>query len=292
MPKKRYEYQKGSKCEQNVTRNRLRAQEKSKEKKIEKSWADMPTTQQNQSRKAPYSRRFCLRTYILPDRIDTFLRTQPWISHWCYTTHDKDIDEKGNLKKSHTHILLYTYSQKTASAIKKNFDRYDEETRKEGEMPEATHVEICSSMVAQYRYQLHLDDKDKYQYSFNERYCDDYSWWHKLEVTDGMTDTKNVALSVINDILRGSTSMDLAERYGKDYVYHIAHYQKFIAQHNREEMLRNAQSTDIAEYFALLLENTPINQADKNTFFMVLDFIKSECMFTYNSKINFYLEEK
>ena len=71
-------------------------------------------------------------------------------------------------------ILLYTYDRKTASAIKKKFDRYDEETRKEGEMPEATHAEICSSMVAQYRYQLHLDDKDKYQYPFKDRYCDDY----------------------------------------------------------------------------------------------------------------------
>ena len=121
MSNKRYNFQKGSKSEQNVARNRLRAQEKAKEKKTEKSWADIPTTQQNHTHKQPYSRKFCLRTYISPDKIEIFLRTSPWISHWCYTTHDKDVDDDGNTKISHTHILLYTYSQKTASAIKKNF---------------------------------------------------------------------------------------------------------------------------------------------------------------------------
>lgn len=291
MPKKRYEYQKGSKCEQNVTRNRLRAQEKAKEKKTEKSWADMPTTQ-NQTEKVLYSRKFCINTYIAVNELEAFLRTQPWINHWCYTSHDKDEKDDGTVKEFHTHVLLYTYNAKTASAVKKNFDRYEKETCKEGEIPQNTLVQICNDMVSQYRYQLHLDDKDKYQYPFNERYCDDYAWWHKLEVTDGMTDTKNIALAIIDDWKNGATVYELAERYGTNFVYHIAHFQKFFALHSREEMLREAKQTEISEYFSLLLENTPINQADKNTFFMVLDFIKSECMFTYNSKINFYLEEK
>ena len=292
MPKKRYEYQKGSKSEQNVKRNRLRAQEKSKEKKTEKSWADMPTTQQNQSHKQPYSRKFCINTYISVNKLEMFLRLQPWISHWCYTSHDRDIKEDGSTKEFHTHVLLYTYDAKTASAVKKKFDRYENEHCKEGETPQNTLVQICTDMVSQYRYQLHLDDKDKVQYSFNERYCDDYSWWHKLEVTDGMTDTKNVVLAIIDDIKAGATHYELAQRYGAYYVFHIAHIQKFMALHNREEMLKGIHNTDISQYFTILLENSPFQQEAKNYFFMVLDYIKTECQFTYDSKLNFYLEER
>lgn len=291
MPKKRYEYQKGSKCEQNVARNRLRAQEKAKEKKTEKSWADMPTTQ-NQTEKVLYSRKFCINTYIAVNKLETFLRTQPWVSHWCYTSHDKDEKDDGTVKEFHTHVLLYTYSQKTASAVKKNFDRYEKETCKEGETPQNTLVQICNDMVSQYRYQLHLDDKDKYQYPFNERYCDDYSWWHKLEVTDGMNEPKNIVLAIIDDILSGVPSYVLAERYGKDYVYHIQHFQKFIAQHNRETMLNNFNGMDISDYFVMLLENSPLQKESITIFFMVLDYIKRECMLSYNSKLNFYLDER
>jgi hypothetical protein len=175
--------------------------------------------------------------------------------------------------------------------VKKNFDRFAKEIVKEGEEPQNTLCQICYDMVAQYRYQLHLDDKDKYQYSFNERICDMPTWWSKLEQTDGMTDTNNTFLAIVNDILNGASVMQLAERYGKDYGYHIPAFEKFISQYSREQYLREDNSKNISEYFRFLLESSPLPQEQITAFFNCLDYIKQECMFTYNSKLNFYLDE-
>lgn len=235
-------------------------------------------------------RNFCLTTYIAVDKLETFLRSRDWISHWCYTSHDKDLNEDGTTKEFHTHVLLYTYHQKTASAVKKNFDRYSKEITAEGEQPQNTLVQICNDMVAQYRYQLHLDDADKYQYSFNERICDNPNWWHKLECSDGLND--NMTVAILNDMMNGVSVMDLASRYGKDFVYHVAHYQKVIAMYNREQMLKDTNSQNISEYFGILLNDSPFKREDIQIFFNCLEYIKSECLFSYNSQLNFYLDDK
>ena len=63
------------------------------------------------------TRRFNIRTYIKPDIVDRFLKTAPWVQYWAYCYHDKDVYEDGSSKEPHTHILLYTYHQKTSSAM-------------------------------------------------------------------------------------------------------------------------------------------------------------------------------
>ena len=239
-----------------------------------------------------YSRNFCINTYLSVNELEMFLRSRDWISHWCYTTHDKDKTEDGTTKEKHTHVLLYTYSAKTSSAVKKNFDRYSKEITKDGDEPQNTLVQICHDMVSQYRYQLHLDDPDKYQYSVHDRYCDDVRWWSKLENTDGMSDVKNTALQIFNDMLEGATVVELTERYGKDFVYHYAHYQKVLAQHFREQYLAEKSDMRVEEYFEILLEGAPFSPSDISQFFIILSYLKQECIVTYNSKLDFYLTER
>lgn len=247
------------------------------------------------------SRRFSLTTYIDREAVESFVSSQSWVQHWAMCTHDRDIKEDGTPKEVHTHILLYTYDAKTSSALRKIFDRFS------AELYEGTDKEVQNTMcqvlydtVYMWRYLVHKDDKDKAQYDDLERICDDFAYWTKLEKSQGMTDSKeNMGLQVFNDILDGVTTRELIERYGKDYIYHAHMYKQVVCDYNREESVKAWRSEldkkamfDITDLFPLLLEGSPFTKATLNAFNLVLDYIKRECLFTYNSKINLYLEDK
>lgn len=83
-----------------------------------------PTSSDNKAFQDKRSRSFCITTYIERNSLERFLKSSPWLKHWAYCEHDKDMDEKGNLKTSHIHVILYMYNSKTSSAVKKLFDRY------------------------------------------------------------------------------------------------------------------------------------------------------------------------
>lgn len=72
--------------------------------------------------------------------------------------HDKDVDSDGNLKKAHHHVIV-CYSGPTSFKIVKTLtDSLNQP------IPIGLH-----SLKGTYRYHIHLDDKDKYQYNDDER---------------------------------------------------------------------------------------------------------------------------
>ena len=240
---------------------------------------------------AETSRRFFLRTYIDPSVLDKFLKTCPWINKWAYCVHDKDLNEDGTPKTRHTHILLYTYSHKTASAIEKNFDRLDSETRAEGALAEKTHVEIMRSTVVAWRYLLHLDDADKHRYSDNERICNDVSWWITYERTDGLNDaSNNVGLQMFNDRLNGATVLDMTTKYGKEWLYHQKQIDDNIRLHCNE-VRYNATIPFDKQLLELILNSSNFNRQDIAIFNTVLAYVQRNCVETYGSPIDFYFRE-
>lgn len=73
--------------------------------------------------------------------------------------HDKDVDEDGNLKKRHYHLLLAYSSATTLNNIRRWFNACG--------MPESElhAVRVCASGVGYYRYLTHKDNPEKAQYS-------------------------------------------------------------------------------------------------------------------------------
>jgi len=67
--------------------------------------------------------------------------------------HDKDVDENGNLKKSHLHILLIYESVK-------NYEQVKEITEKLN----ATVPQKCHGAKGLVRYMIHMDNPEKFQY--------------------------------------------------------------------------------------------------------------------------------
>lgn len=73
--------------------------------------------------------------------------------------HDKDIDPTGEPKKPHYHVIIYYEGPTTFKQVKENIT----------DLLNATIPIKLESMRGMYRYHLHLDNPEKYQYDDRDR---------------------------------------------------------------------------------------------------------------------------
>lgn len=73
--------------------------------------------------------------------------------------HDKDINPTGEIKKPHYHVICYYENTTTQKNVKENVT-----DRLNGTIP----IKL-ESMVGMYRYHLHLDNPEKFQYDDRQR---------------------------------------------------------------------------------------------------------------------------
>ena len=73
--------------------------------------------------------------------------------------HDKDLDPNGEPKKPHYHVICYYDAPTTSDSVRKNVTE-----RLNGTIP----IKL-ESMKGMYRYHLHLDNPEKYQYDDRDR---------------------------------------------------------------------------------------------------------------------------
>lgn len=86
--------------------------------------------------------------------------------------HDKDIDQNGNIKKEHYHIMIMFDGPKTIEQAQKVFDSIS-----------ATKCQPVNSVRGQARYLCHLDDPDKAQYDSGQVSClNGADYWTLIEL--------------------------------------------------------------------------------------------------------------
>ena len=73
--------------------------------------------------------------------------------------HDKDVNPTGEVKKSHYHVICYYENPTTSRAVKEYVT-----DKLNGTIP----IKL-ESMTGMYRYHLHLDNPEKYQYDDRDR---------------------------------------------------------------------------------------------------------------------------
>lgn len=251
--------------------------EKKKARSLDKNLVDIVNgDKEKEASKLKRTRRFCLTTYIDENAIYPYLNRLQWVQHFAFIVHNKDKNEDGTTKEKHTHILLYTFEAKTASAIKKNFDNFSAEYYKDKEQEvQNTLVQECHDIVSQWRYLIHLDDKDKYQYDKQDIVCDDLSYWNTLDRTNGMIDhSKNYGLAILDDYLSGTDCYTMAQRYGKEWIYHIAHYQNavrlMVSEQNRQTF------GGLAEICQFALSDSTYSEEQITLFFGMLSYIQNK----------------
>ena len=117
--------------------------------------------------------------------------------------HDKDLDPTGEPKKPHYHVICYYDNTTTKKNVKENVC----------DIVNATIPIKLESMRGMYRYHLHLDNPDKYQYDDRDRTfinCFEVSKVAELTSTEVTKIIKELqSLIIDNDITEYSELMDL-----------------------------------------------------------------------------------
>lgn len=156
------------------------------------------------------------------------------IAHYAFIEHDLDRYEedneelghkKGDIKKVHIHCLLDFFDGHTFSSVKKLFTLGDLVPR----------VEKISDRQAKFEYLTHKNHPDKFQYSEDEIFSNDISYYKDICLRGDKKDKDNLALQIINDLLNGTNPYTMVCRYGRDYVIHRNQYKDMVfdIQQNR-----------------------------------------------------------
>ena len=252
------------------------------------------------------ARCFDLVSYLPVTALHNFLVDQPFIEHFAYCVHDKDMErdkETGELRPEgkHIQIVLYTKNQHTSSAIVKRFDAYAKGLVKDGELYEHTRAIYCKDVVDRYRYLIHADETDviKHHYLPSERITDNDNYWSRLEKTSGMNDVeKNVALAMVDDFIAGVGHYEMTEKYGWKFLQQRRNIQD-IAHRSCIEKGWPLRSVDYAQDNKLgdtavrwILDSSQFSELEKEIFYMVWYYVQSKSCMEYGSVLDIYLQER
>lgn len=101
--------------------------------------------------------------------------------------HDKDIDSTGEPKKPHYHVIIYYENPTTYKNVKDNVC----------DPLHATIPKKLESMRGMYRYHLHLDNPDKFQYDDRDR-----KFYNGFDVNQVDSLTATEEFKILRDLLQ------------------------------------------------------------------------------------------
>ena len=134
------------------------------------------------------------------------------IRAWAFAFHDSDLDEDGNLKVKHVHVILRLYRKVRLSTVIHWFACTDESGQKIN-----TRDICCTGRVQQaYEYLTHKNHPDKFQYDSSiVRVSNEADFVGIQSYND---DSLKQALFAILD--EGICAEEAALRYGRDFIMH------------------------------------------------------------------------
>lgn len=151
------------------------------------------------------------------DNIDNIIKNLDTRSAKYYIIeHDKDINENGELKKSHNHIV-FTVPVRMGIKQVRNLLRNGTDQN--------TLVEYCEDLTYWIRYLTHKDDKGKYQY-LDEEVITNSSDGYKRLIGGKTTSDEEANEAFCNDLLKLNVRQ-MAIKYGRDYMRNYKSYENF-----------------------------------------------------------------
>lgn len=142
----------------------------------------------------------------------------------------------GDLKTAHWHILIKTYDQHTANAVRKWFYRFRITEEKEVNGVKTTKLvntlnKIVDSVSSSRDYLTHRNDPDKYQYSDAE--IIEFRAGRSVFKMHGRT--ADEVIDIIDRLNAGESKRTLIREYGRDFAYHFKTYLYLADYIAREE---------------------------------------------------------
>lgn len=152
---------------------------------------------------------FKIVTYNSLEYVEAFSKLT---SHYAYILHDKDLKEDGTLQSEHYHVLCTFTSNKSFESVRKLMGG-----------PENTFVHAMTDKFGDYLYLTHKNAPEKYQYP------DDIIITNSQEFFISSTEKTISNDEFINDISPYSmlSKLDLARKYGRDYIKNSRTYHEF-----------------------------------------------------------------
>lgn len=133
------------------------------------SMDDIPISTYQKDMLMTCARTFFIVSYYPPSVIRFIIEHIEGLDHWAFCTHDRDVNADGEVKKSHTHLLLYFSERVSASMVCSWFH--------------TTQFKIISrtDITNEWNYLIH-DSKAcrrarKYLYDKSERLTDSEDYW-------------------------------------------------------------------------------------------------------------------
>lgn len=152
------------------------------------------------------------------------------ITRFVYVVHNRDyydrdiyndknelIHRKGDEEIIHIHLLVSFYNACSCSSVKKLFSTEVDKPR----------VEPITDLFAMYRYLMHLDDKEKAQYTEDELVSNDSAYYQDLLPNGVSTDSDGRANEIVALILKNVNPRIIGRRYGRDAIIHYRNYKDF-----------------------------------------------------------------
>lgn len=152
---------------------------------------------------------FKIVTYNSIEYVESFIKCT---SHYAYALHDKDLKSDGSPQSEHFHILATFSSNKSFEAVRKLMGG-----------PENTFVQAMTDKFGDYLYLTHKNAPEKYQYS------EDIIISNSKDFFVASIDKSISNEEFINDISPHSmlSKLDLARKYGRDYIKNSKVYHEF-----------------------------------------------------------------
>lgn len=150
------------------------------------------------------------------------------IKAFAYCVHDHDLDDNGEPKETHIHLLLLLNYPYPPSTVCNWFNKTDTEGKKINTLWQQL---VYPTLM--YRYLIHLDNPEKYQYDPALRICSETKYFID-ETSNG--DVSQLALF---DLLDGVPLREVAKRYGRDFIYHYGHIKQIYNDIKLEEGMSN-----------------------------------------------------
>lgn len=193
-------------------------------------------------------------SYLSYDKLCEKLESEQ-ISHWAFSYHDKDEKEDGTgLKEPHFHVLIVFRGNKSIEACRKFFEEGCDQN---------TLAKPIEDMEHDFRYLLHLDDKDKYQYEAGARVTDGSKFWERLD-KERTSKGKPSDEELVDDLLNESIDIEkMGRKYGRDFMKNLERYQYF-----REQVLNQRATKRLAKFHLeqKRKQNAMLNQEKREEF--------------------------
>lgn len=163
--------------------------------------------------------KYRIKTYCTKEDIENIISEQGNSIEWYRAIiHDKDINENGEKKTNHCHIVLKLKDRKRASTIANWFEIKDEKGNNIN-----TYIQTCDNIQGAIEYLTHKNHKEKYQYKESEIF--------------GIGEIKGenqIYADIVTDICNGESEINIILKYGTEYTHYERNYHNIATRYGRE----------------------------------------------------------